>query len=250
MALSEAWLAASPTLALDPLYRIPFAPSLVDYRPELARARIKEPSLVVLIASPADGALMMRQCRGMNLVPALILGEAAGFAAPAFIEKAGGYGEYLCALVPWAPSARNAGSRRFVENFQARFGWVPGHDAALAYAAMTVLSDAARRAGAQNRSALRGALAVAQLATICGRVHFDPRSARPGQNPSNWLLVQWQSGRLETIWPPDKASAEPVFPFPSWRSRPWLTVTSPEGPTPEPGRSEPAGSPYIKDLKN
>ncbi|MGD8366409.1 MAG: ABC transporter substrate-binding protein [Desulfobacterales bacterium] len=249
-ALSEEWLAASPTLGLDPLYRIPFVPGLVDYRPELARARIKDPALMVLITAAADGALMLRQSREMNLMPSLVLGEAAGFAAPDFIEKAGKFGEYLCTLVPWAPSALNPGSRRFAEDFHRRFGWVPGHHEALSYAAMTVLTDAATRAVAQNRVAIREALAVTNLPTVCGQVRFDPKSARPGQNPSTFLLVQWQSGKLETIWPRDKASAEPVFPFPAWRSRPGLSVPSPKPPASDSLTPEPAGSPYIKDLKN
>ncbi len=231
-ALSEAWLSAAPVVKLDPMYRIVFSAGLVDYRPELARARVKQPAIEVLIADPADGARMMRQSRRMNLAPALILGDAAGFARPAFAEAAGAFGEYVCALVPWAPSAAYPGARRFSESYQDRYGRVPGYPAAMTYAALRVLEDAAGRAGTEDGAALRGALAVADTTTICGRVRFDPKSARPGQNQSSWLLVQWQSGRLETVWPPNRASAAPVFPFPAWRSR--RDLEAPDGSRPPP----------------
>jgi branched-chain amino acid transport system substrate-binding protein len=191
----------------------------VDYRPVLARVRVKRPALMILIANPSDGALIMRQSRQLNLTPSLVLGESAGFAQPAFAEAGGGFGEFVCALVPWAPSASNPGARRFTENYRLRFGKVPGYHAAMAYAALTVLADSARRGRSETRRALREALADTDLTTLCGRIRFDPRSARPGQNRSSWLLVQWQAGRLETVWPPAKASADPVFPAPAWRSR-------------------------------
>jgi branched-chain amino acid transport system substrate-binding protein len=218
-ALSESWLSAAPTMGLDPLFRVFFTPGLVDYRPELARIRVKRPALMILIADPSDGALMIRQSRQLNLSPSLLLGESAGFARTAFAEAAGGFGEFVCALMPWAPSASNPGARRFTDNYRRRFGQVPGHHAAMAHAAMTALADSARRARTESRRALRDALAGTDLSTVCGRVRFDPRSARPGQNRSSWLLVQWQAGRLETVWPPAKASADPVFPAPQWRSR-------------------------------
>ena len=218
MALSEMWLSAAATAGLDPLFRIPFAPDLVDYRPELARARVKKPSIAVLIASAADGALMLRQGRQLNLAPALVLGDAAGFARPEFAAAGEDSTEYVCTLLPWAPSVPHAGVRRFVAAYRNRYGQSPGHHQAQAFAAMQVVADAAARAGKPSRSAIRRALSTANLATICGQVRFDPNSARPGQNRSSWLIVQWQSGRLETVWPPDKASADPVFPFPPWRS--------------------------------
>ncbi|GEM_PF-4557543 len=210
--LSEQWLAQAAALDLDPLFRVRFAPGRIDYRPELAKVRVKKPALLVLIAAPADAALMMRQRLHMPLAPKVIIGEAPGVARPEFAGTAGKAGESLCALVPWAASASFPGARRFTRAYFERYGRLPGHHEALGFAALNVVADAVSRSRPTSKGALRNAMAKTDLSTICGVVRFNAKGARPGQNRAPWLLVQWQSGRLETVWPRNRASAEPIFP--------------------------------------
>lgn len=98
-ALSEQWLAQAAALELDPLFLVRFSPGRIDYRPELAKVRVKKPALLVLIAAPADTALMMRQHRHMHLNPKLILAEAPGVTRPDFADTAIAGGGNPCA--PW-----------------------------------------------------------------------------------------------------------------------------------------------------
>ncbi len=210
--LSEQWVAQAPALGLNPLFRVRFLPGRIDYRPELARVRVKKPALLVLIAAPADAALMVHQHRRLHLAPKLILGEAPGVVRPEFAETAGGAGDFICALVPWAASASFPGARRFSQDYFNRYGRDPGHHEALAFAALNVVADAVSRSRPARKGDLRNAMAKTDLSTICGTVRFNEKSARPGQNRASWLIVQWQSGRLETVWPQNRASAKPVFP--------------------------------------
>ena len=97
---------------------------------------------------------------------------------------------------------------RFNADFQSLYGFQPAYQAAAAYAAGELLSAAVSRVGSLDREALRQTLLNMDATTLIGRYGVD----RTGMQVKHWpLIVQWQKGRKEIVWPTEVRTAEPVF---------------------------------------
>ena len=82
---------------------------------------------------------------------------------------------------------------------------------------MQVVADALKGAKEMTPAAVRDALAATDVKTIFGPVKFLDYGKKKQQNklPTH-LLVQWQKGKLETVWPKDVATKPYIYPVPPW----------------------------------
>ena len=83
---------------------------------------------------------------------------------------------------------------------------------------------------------MRKALAALDLFTFFGRINFDAQgqvSVAPGFKPG--VVIQIQNGRPATVWPPQAATAQLVYPTPSWAERLGLAAAPPTAPLPGTG---------------
>ena len=114
----------------------------------------------------------------------------------------------------------------------------PSFAVADATAAGVALQAAIEYAQRLNRDQVRSALAALDINTFFGRIRFDPQ----GENSyRSTLVVQIQSGRQLTVWPPELASAMPAYPTPSWSQRLGLPPAPPKAKLPGTGLP-PAGT--------
>jgi branched-chain amino acid transport system substrate-binding protein len=86
---------------------------------------------------------------------------------------------------------------------------VPSYHAATAYAAGQILEQAVKAAGSLERAAVRKALYALDTNTIIGRYAVDRRGVQIKRFP---LIVQWQAGKREIVWPPELRTAPPRLP--------------------------------------
>lgn len=97
---------------------------------------------------------------------------------------------------------------RFVTAFKDAYGVEPAYQSAAAYAAGMLLSSAISRAGSFNREAIREALLAMDTTTLIGRYGVDATGLQVKHSP---LIVQWQDGSKEIVWPAEVQTAEPVL---------------------------------------
>ncbi len=83
------------------------------------------------------------------------------------------------------------------------------------YAAVQVLVDAISRAGAPDREKIRNALAETSMVTVMGPMRFRPN----GTAIVSGLVLQWQKGKQELVWPREFATASFIYPAPAWGQR-------------------------------
>ena len=95
--------------------------------------------------------------------------------------------------------------RQFSADFRARFGLEPDYPAAQAYAAGLVAARCAELAGSLDDDALRQAARALDLTTFYGRFRLDPDSGQQIGHPM--VVVQWQAGRKQIVWPANLATA-------------------------------------------
>lgn len=129
----------------------------------------------------------------------------------------------FCGPSQWEPTLRDIPgigptSVDFAERFRARFGVEPDYPAAQAYAAGLIAAECVRRADSLDDQALLHAARSLDLRTFYGRFRLDPGTGQ--QVGHEVVVVQWQAGRKQIVWPAEAATAEYQPPVPTAAPRP------------------------------
>jgi branched-chain amino acid transport system substrate-binding protein len=104
------------------------------------------------------------------------------------------------------------------KRFKERFGISMDDVGSLEYTAVWVVKDVLERAGSLDREKIREAFTKVDIP------FGDPRNLRPnaikfgpdGQNVhARLIMTQVQGGKVRTVWPPEVASTQPIFPAPA-----------------------------------
>jgi branched-chain amino acid transport system substrate-binding protein len=191
----------------------------VDFKPLLTKVKALNPDLVYMISYVMDASLMMRQARELDLNPQLFMGGGAGFTLPEFAKSAGPAADYVYSATLWMQNLPAPGARDYFDAYQGKFKEETEYHGAEAYASLQVIADALRRAKSTSPQDIRDALAVTDTATVFGPVKFVAYDRKTQQNRLPTFLVQWQKGKLETVWPLAIATAGYRFPTPPWGER-------------------------------
>ncbi|MFP4179739.1 MAG: amino acid ABC transporter substrate-binding protein [Spirochaetaceae bacterium] len=143
--------------------------------------------------------------------------ESAAAETEAETEAGGGGGktgnslaEGVCAPSLWEPNERIPfpGTDRFIEAFEEHASKEPTYHAASAYSACRILEEAITLTRGVDHEALARYIFGLDTVTILGRFKVDHTGKQIGHNP---MLVQWQEGRKEIVYPASVETAEPMF---------------------------------------
>ncbi len=170
-----------------------------------------------------DGVLLAKQIRELGLddqlrfvsllvavdVPAFYqdLGDAAnGFAGPSQWEPQVKYTPELAKKlgVEWVGPT----IEEFVRMYKEAYGETPGYHAAGGFAAGLFLQAAIEKAGSIDRQAVCNAAKHLDIMTFFGRLKVDPETGL--QVAHEMVVVQWQKGVKQIIWPESVATAKPI----------------------------------------
>lgn len=168
-----------------------------DFSPLLTRIKPSTPQLIYFGGVYPEGALLLRQARGLGLTAPFLGGD--GLASPILIDLAsapiaeGTYATMVGGDVEKIPAAKD-----FIAAFHARYGEV-GQWAAYSYDAGNILIAAIRKAGTKNREAILKAMReIPSFEGITGEVKFNAI----GDNENQFIGVfQVQNGKLVYIGP-------------------------------------------------
>jgi len=127
-----------------------------------------------------------------------------------YSDRLGPLAEGTFSSSQWEPDPDLAfpGSRQFLEDFTAAYTTMPSYHAATAFATGIILERAVRKAGGIDREKLTEALSTLDTMSIIGRYGVDRTGMQIRQFP---VIIQWQKGRKEIIWPEELQTADPVF---------------------------------------
>ncbi len=131
-----------------------------------------------------------------------------GPATDRYYERLGPDAELTFSTSLWERNLSLKHSREFYEGFLKTYGMNPNYHAATAYAGGQLLEQAVQKAGTINRERLRDVLSLMEGITIIGgyRVNNSGMQTRH-QN----LIIQWQKGRREVVWPDTLRTVVPVI---------------------------------------
>lgn len=191
----------------------------VDFKPLLTKVKAMNPDLVYMVSYVMDAALLIRQAKELDLNPKLFIGGAAGFTLPEFQKNAGDATEFVYSATLWVDSVPYAGAQEYAKKYLAKYKEATEYHGAEAYASMYVIADALKRAKSITPKDVRDALVTTDMMTAFGPVKFISYEKKTQQNKLPTYMVQWQNGKLETVWPKEVAKKKYIFPVPKWNER-------------------------------
>lgn len=157
-------------LRAPPMLHLSFDASQTDFSQQFDRVSSTPADAIFLWGLPEPCCRLLVALRGRGVT--LPFFGPPTLSLPPFIQKAGGAAEGLttCRLT-WADD--EARWQGFEEAFEKRFGGKPDADAALAYDAATIITEATRKGGL-NRARIRDAVAeMSGFSGVCGKVTWD-----------------------------------------------------------------------------
>lgn len=129
---------------------------------------------------------------------------------PDFYKNAGHIAEKIFGPSQWEPDERIPfpGTRKFIDRFIANTKKVPSYHAGSAYAASQILEKAITQTKSLNHDTIRDYIHTMDTVTVIGRFKVDHKGKQIGHNP---IMIQWQQGEKEIVYPIKMQTASARF---------------------------------------
>jgi branched-chain amino acid transport system substrate-binding protein len=188
----------------------------------LTTIRQNTPDVLVCTTHDDASILIARQMVSTNTnVPMLY--QTLGPQTAAYKEALGNYANGVVAQAYWSERAPFKGeyfgtAQDFADYYRANFDRDLTYHMASGAACILCYLQAAKNAGTLDLDPVRDALEALDFQCFYGNIRFteDGDGAADILGP---LLIQRQDGKIEVISPADAASAEPIYPAPTWAER-------------------------------
>ena len=200
-----------------------FRPGTPDFTPLIGKLAGMNIDVIVSGGFSPDHILMVRQLKENNVSPKAYIGPF-GIAYETFMREMDEDADYLYSTCAWNPEFTLPGtettSKAFVERFHRMFNRQPNTTNMHGYTSARVLIEAMQkvlhRGQALTGDNIRLALADLDLILPMERLVFDNRG-----DPRHYrhVIVQIQKGRLQVVYPSERATAAAIYPMPAWDLR-------------------------------
>ena len=164
---------------------------------------------IIVSAYPPDCYRILRLIQKFDYHP-LVVGMTIAPIHPDFWKNAGSVADRVFGPSQWEPSERIPfpGTKKFVAAFKRFTGKIPSYHAGSAYAACQLYEDAIKNTQSLDKEKMRNYIAALDTVTVIGRFKVDPSGKQVGHNP---IIIQWQKGKKEIVWPSKMQTAPPLL---------------------------------------
>ena len=186
-----------------------YDPGLENLSRALGHIQGHNPDGLIVCTYPPDGYALLRLMDERKYRPRALAMTITPI-HPEFFKNAGPIGEGVFGASQWEPIERIPfpGAEKFIVDFTREYGLPPSYHSASAYASGQLLEKAAQDLGSLDQNRMREYIASLNTVTVLGRFKVDPTGRQVGHNP---LLIQWQDGKKQIVYPPNMRTAEPRF---------------------------------------
>jgi len=190
-----------------------------DVSAQVIQLKTAQPDVAIFISDTADTILYFRTMKNLDYLPAIIIGDDAGFSDPTFIPNVGDLAQG--AINRSAFDIGKPGSNSYIVNqmFKAKYGRDLDDTSARWMQGFLVLADAINRTGSTEPEKIQAALKATdlkpeQLMIGYNGVQFD----ETGQNTlAATFLIQLQGQQYVSIWPENLATNKLELPMKGWK---------------------------------
>lgn len=193
-----------------------------DLRSYILKLKAINPDLTIMESYTEDAILLAKTIHESQYYCQGLMATGTGHSSPFFHAGVAGLDNYLILWESWSPRLPLPGLDKLAEDFQASYDTPIDPFSAKAYTVGYILADALERAGSLDKDKIRDALRKTEIkAGENGNTH--PYTIAYDENGQAFNAVgvvsQWQNGIKEVLWPPEFATAKPIFPAPEWSKR-------------------------------
>ena len=203
----------------DVVYNQLYTESATSFTAQLTQIQAANPDVVIGGAHFADGETIMKNIQSLGLhfkmVSLLVAPDD-----PHFLSDLGPLANSVVAPSQWesnldfthfSPYYGNITGAQFFKQFNSTFNMPPNYEAAEAYNTGLVLEKAISDSGSLNSTVVRAQLSGENIWTFYGNFQISPTGIQTGHT---MVVMQWQNGVKQTIWPRPVATAPFVYPMP------------------------------------
>lgn len=197
------------------VYTTIYPANTTNFQPVASAIAAAAPDLVGQGAQFEDGIGAVRAFQQVGFSPKVFFQTNAPGNGKQYTDGIGeANAEGVFYSTSWSENAKTPKNAEFTAEYRKRFGSAPTEDAADGFAAAQVLQTAVTTVGKIDQVALADWLRANQVQTILGTLKWS----ETGEPQTDFMLAQWQSGKVEIVSPNDaKTTDKVVFPKPSWR---------------------------------
>ena len=215
--LDAEYLKCLPEIGIKVLDHIRLSPDTTDFTPIFNKIEGEKPDVIVTGISHV-GVQPTVQWQQQQ-VPIPMYGVSSQATSSSFWKDTNGaaegvvYNMFSAPDVPVTPK-----TIPFAQNYQKKFGIVPGYAAYTSYDDVYMWADAIKRAGSTDPDKMVEAMEKTDYVGTIGRINFLPKEnvfahgMKIGPGYIEGLMVQWHTGNMVTVWPSKAATAKMVFP--------------------------------------
>ena len=193
-----------------------YTPPLNDATPVVQPVRTARADFAILLStSGSDDKLLVDKFQelGMGGGKMPLVGNGGHWATPELLKNTGkeNLNGMIIGLANWPGKLQEALSAKFIA--RTKEAWF-GHDSIFAYAHVQIFKTALEAAGAADRAKVTAAIRAMDITDgpallyPDGRIKFDAKGRREG---ARMVIIQWQNGKLETIYPLERATAPAIW---------------------------------------
>ncbi len=194
---------------IDVTYVQGFPNTDVDFGPIVSALRARAPDALVFTSYPPEGHQFIQAMQQHRYRPPALFMTITSI-HPDFYKKVGTFAEGIFGPSQWEPieSIPFPGTTQFVSEFKKLTGRLPSYHASAAYSACQILEQAMKTTQSLEHRKLRDYIFRLDTVTIIGRFKVDETGHQVGHNP---MVIQWQKGKKEIVYPTKMKTAEPLL---------------------------------------
>ncbi len=178
---------------------------LVDFSGFINEVRDKKIDLVISYMQFPGLVQLIKQMSEFRINPRMFVGTNAWM--PDLYNILSKLGEYRCGIDQWEPGERlnYPKIKEFKETILNKWHRLPDWYTAAGAASGLLLEQAIRETKSFDRQKILQALKQMDTTTLFGKYNLNKEGLQIGHRP---LIIQWQKGRMEIIWPEEFSTSK------------------------------------------
>jgi len=197
------------------------AESVTSLESEVQRIQQADPDVLLPASYIRDAEILLNDMQSLGYFPPMVMAQDAGFNQPSFIEQTE-ISEYTCSRSTYASDMTES-----VEEI-GRYNEFASGQTDVEFNGVYIRSfggflsamKAVDNAGSTDPGEVQSALNELQLDALVGGMPYGVDFDDNNQNAeASGVLIQYEGGSSNLVWPFDLASTDVVYPAPGWDER-------------------------------